>query len=144
MRVVVGVLVCFDDGYAGDEGQKRQEVERGVNALSGTLVGRSGCRLEDQDRLDEQEGSQGLEEGVRGDERAELVQEDGGPGGHKEEEGAKLREPGSYWEWEKGVSILGEGWDARDGLYVLEVRGFVWMEGYVGEKDGFEADDDDG
>lgn len=48
-------------------------MQRGVDALSGAFILGGGGWLEDQDGLDEQEGSERLEQRVRRDERAEFV-----------------------------------------------------------------------
>lgn len=92
VRVMVDRLVGLDDGHAGKEEEEGEQVERSVGAGAEAFGLRGPGRLDDEDGEGEGEDAKGLEEGVRGDERDERVEEDACPDDGDEEDGAGERD----------------------------------------------------
>lgn len=91
-------FVGLDDQDAGGEKDKGQQVERGVGAGPGGLVGGVRSRLQDEDGLGQDEDAGGLEQRVRAEERDQgPVLEGGGPDEGDEQDGARLGEPARSW-----------------------------------------------
>lgn len=100
-------LVGLDDEHAGGEEEEGQQVEGGVGAGAGGLVGRARGRLEDQDGLGQDEDAGRLEERVRAEERDQRprVLEGGGPYQGDEQDRAGLGE--TACPWVVGVRVSG-------------------------------------
>lgn len=90
MRTIGTKLVVLDDDNTCQKRDERSCVDRCVDNLTNLFLLRGMGRLDEQNRLDEEQDAQGLGQWVAGEED-ELVEKDAGPDQSKEYEDAKLR-----------------------------------------------------